>query len=72
MDFLAKVTDDPTITVSNFVPNSCQNWNPAFTHSAISRSPAATSHQPPYVANYQPPTLVVASHLVAKPLVAGG
>ena len=28
MDFLAKVTDDPTITVSNFVPNSCQNWNP--------------------------------------------
>ena len=28
MDFLAKVTDDPTITVFNFVPDSCQNWNP--------------------------------------------
>ena len=27
--FLAKVTDDPTITVSNFVKNSCHDWNPA-------------------------------------------
>ena len=30
MDFLAKVTDDPTITVSNLVPDSCQNWNLAY------------------------------------------
>ena len=28
MDFLEKVTDDLTITVPNFVPESCQNWNP--------------------------------------------
>ena len=28
MDFLAKVTDDPTNTVFNFVHDSCQKWNP--------------------------------------------
>ena len=45
MDFLAKVTDDPTITVSNLVPNSCQNWNPV-PNEPVLKSTSQSSEEP--------------------------
>ena len=43
MDFLAKVTEDPTITVPNFVPDFCQNWKPANFPSMSSNNPKPAS-----------------------------